>query len=384
MNFSALLAARSRAQTAYLEAQAAGASDETIQARLQAYAEASAAVDAARDALMSGAGSPGPDAGLVQRARAEGGAAAIVTAAMDGRAAGGAIEELQAETRVAADEIPIDLILSPSNAVTPAPDSLPADAPQPISPMFSTGLMSFLGVMQRRVASGDLIIPTLSTRPTVARKGPDISDAVAETTGAFAVTKLEPQRLQAGFSFRRTEAVQLRGLDQALSAALNMALSEDLDSYVASTVLSSVAAANSAAHLTFETWRSTVYGLVDGRHATSIGDIRLAIGSLAYADAAANYNGTGDRSALASLQAEGVRFRVTPHAPAVANKRQSVIARLGMADDATMALWPAVTLIRDQITKAAEGEIKLTAVMLASFGVTRADGWKHIGAQINA
>ena len=383
MNIAALVAARARAQTKWLEAQASGDATK-IQNALQNLAEASAALDAALEANSPVAGAPGAPPQLIARARAEGGVAAIVSAALDGRAAGGAIGELQAETGAGAGDIPLDLLLNPQNAVTPAPATVGAQQPAPVMPIFATGLMAYLGIQQIRVASGNLVFPTLTTRPTVGRKANDNSDAIAETTGAFMVSELKPQRLQAGFSFRRTEAAQLRGLDQSLSAALNAGLSEELDAYTYDQATSQVMAANSAAELTFETWRSTVYGLVDGRHAQSVRDIRLVTGPSAYAHAASKYTTNGDRSALASLEADGVPMRVSPHVADTANMRQSVLARLGMAPDAVMAMWPSISLIRDEVTRAAEGEIKLTAVMLASFQVTRTDGFKHIGAQIEA
>ena len=379
MNFQTLIAARERAHTSMVRAQIEG-NEAAIEASMRTYAAARDAVDMARD----GGSTVDPAlAGLIGRARAEGGAAAVAAAVIDGRPTAGAVAELQGEMGAGGAGIPLDL-LSPNAAVTPGPAQTGAEQPMPIGPVFSSGAMAFLGITQRRVASGDLVVPTLQTRPTVGRQAANSSTAINETTGTWKVASLEPSRIQAGFEFRRTEAAQLQGMEQALSSALNMALNEELDNYVVGQIVSGVTVANSGAHLSFETWRSTAYGLVEGRHAASISDIRLLVGSATYGDMGGVYATNGDESALRTLQEDGVQVRVSPHIAATASKRQSVVARLGMADDATMALWPAVTLIRDEITGKAKGEIGLTAVLLATFALTRAEGFRHIGARIEA
>ena len=42
---------------------------------------------------------------------------------------------------------------------------------------------------------------------------------------------------------------------------------------------------------------------------------------------------------------------------------------------ASRRFWDGVTIVYDEVTKAATGEIVLTAVMLANFAVLRADGY---------
>ena len=320
-------------------------------------------------------------AGLFARARAESPVSKIVHAAVEGAAVDGATAELQAAIGGGGHSIPLDLIF-PQMAVSPAPSTVGTEQVRPILPVFAMGDAGFLGITMRRVPSGDLAVPVLTTRPTVGREDHDSSDAISETTGAFTAGKLEPQRLQAGFSFRRTEAAQLMGMEQSLAAALSSALQEEVDHLVWDTIISALTVANSSGHLTFATWRSTAYGLVEGRHAAGISDVGLLVGSAAYADMASVYNSDGDMSALASLMGEGCRIKVSVHAPAPASKRQTIIGRRGMMDDATVAMWPSVSLIRDEITRAGEGEIKLTAVMLADAAVTRSDGFAEIGAQI--
>ena len=72
---------------------------------------------------------------------------------------------------------------------------------------------------------------------------------------------------------------------------------------------------------------------------------------------------------------------MSAHAVAVAANKQDVIVRLGTYEDAVIALWPSVALIPDRITKADEGEVRLTAIMLADFAVTRTAGFRRIQTQ---
>ena len=68
-------------------------------------------------------------------------------------------------------------------------------------------------------------------------------------------------------------------------------------------------------------------------------------------------------------------IRVSAHVSAVAANKQNAIIRLGMRRDMTAPLWEGVTLIADSVTKAATGEIVITAVMLAAFKILRSGGF---------
>ena len=77
--------------------------------------------------------------------------------------------------------------------------------------------------------------------------------------------------------------------------------------------------------------------------------------------------------------AGGVRVRVSAHVPAVSNaNKQNAVVRLGMRRDMVAPVWEGVTLIPDEITKAANGQIVVTAVMLHAVKILRAGGfWKQ-------
>ena len=64
--------------------------------------------------------------------------------------------------------------------------------------------------------------------------------------------------------------------------------------------------------------------------------------------------------------------RVSAHVPAVAGNKQNAVVRLGMRRDMVAPVWEGVTLIPDEITKAANGQIVVTAVMLHAVKILRA------------
>ena len=119
---------------------------------------------------------------------------------------------------------------------------------------------------------------------------------------------------------------------------------------------------------------------VDGKYASSVGDLRIVMGSATYAHAGTQYAGTatnkGDLSAVEKLMDITGGVRVSAHVTAVSGNKQNAVIRLGMRRDAVAAIWEGVSLIPDEITKAAEGQIRVTAVMLYAIKILRADGFR--------
>ena len=67
--------------------------------------------------------------------------------------------------------------------------------------------------------------------------------------------------------------------------------------------------------------------------------------------------------------------KVSAHVPAVSGNKQNAVIRLGMRRDMVAAIWEGVTLIPDEISLAANGQIKITAVMLHAIKLLRSDGF---------
>ena len=133
----------------------------------------------------------------------------------------------------AAHQIPLEMLRINRSVEERAAATVPAsigDASQApvITPVFASGDGAFLGIERPTVPVGDAAYPVLSTVPSV--KGPFTgSDNAAQTDAEFVATNLSPERLQASFSYRRTDAARFAGLDAALRLALNGGLQEKLD-----------------------------------------------------------------------------------------------------------------------------------------------------------
>ena len=307
--------------------------------------------------------------------------AAIERRALDGREA-----EIQQHFGMAANQFPVEMLQEPepeTRAVTPAPTNTGASQRRILMPIFSRGDAAYLSVAMPVVPVGDSVHPVLSTRPTVAKKATANSDAVAETTGSFAAEVLTPQRLQASFFWRRTEAARFVGMAEALRASLTSGLSEALDVQVINQVVADVTRTDASGADSFDSYRERfVYSQIDGRFANGEGDIRLLVGPETLADASKLYRATtADVSVVDSLRRITGGLRVTPHIADPASHKQDVIVRRGSRPDAVAPIWRAVTLIPDEVTKADKGEIKVTAVALAAFKVIRTDGFKRVQAQ---
>ncbi|WP_419163064.1 hypothetical protein [Candidatus Palauibacter sp.] len=234
-----------------------------------------------------------------------------------------------------------------------------------------------------RVPSGDAVFPILTTRPTVSSYDTTTDTAAAETTGAFTAESLSPKRLQARFSYRRTEAARFRGMSAALRQALTSGLSEGLDKAIIDQLVSDVTRTAASAADTFASVRKRFcYSAIDGRFASREGDIKLLVGGDTLADWSELYRGNNaDDAAVDSIRRITSGVRVSPHIAAASGNKQDVIARLGMRMDAQAPVWDGISIIPDEVTEAAKGQVKIHAIMLYNVKVTRADGFKRIQAQ---
>ena len=365
---------------------------DTLAKRMQNLeVELRAAIVAEGDEQRAAAGQFGDDAKLRElESRASLGS--IFDAVVNGRSPDGPEAELQQHYGIGENQIPLSLIRPPAveehRAVSPAPSDVGAMQAPIIPAVFPGSVAAFLGVDMPSVPAGDAVYPVLTSRATVGGPHTD-STEVAETTGSFTADVLSPARLQASFTYRRTDAARFRGMSEALRMNLNDALSDALDAQVvagANGLLgANVLTANAASAVAmFATYRSElVYSRIDGRFASVAGDIRAVMGGSVYSHAAGVYRGnTADDSALDSLMRVSGGVRVSAHVPAVANNKQNVIVRRGARRDMVSPLWQGVTMIRDEVTQAKKGEIVLTAIMMHAVKLLRADGFHKQEIQI--
>ena len=238
-----------------------------------------------------------------------------------------------------------------------------------------------MGVDMPTVPVGDAVYPVLGTNADVGRPAENASQA--ETTGSFSADVLSPSRLQASFFYSREDRARFSGMDEALRSNLSDALSDGLDKQILAGTEglftgTKLANHNVSAATTYANYRNELgYGRVDGTFASGVGDLRIIMGSATYGHAAGVFRSTnaGDRAALEDLMSVTSGVKVSAHVPGVTSHKQNVIVRLGMRRDMIAPIWEGITLIPDQITKAASGQIVVTAVMLHAVKILREAGF---------
>ena len=311
----------------------------------------------------------------------------ILSATFEKRATSGEAAELQKHYGLGSHQVPLEMLRIDRGVEERAAATVPAsigDASQAavVTPVFASGDGAFLGIERPTVPVGDGSYPVLSTVPSV--KGPFTDSTEAGQTDAeFLATNLSPERLQASFSYRRTDAARFAGLDAALRLALNGGLQEKLDQQAingSSGLLNGTNLPNNnvSAVSTFALYLSgLLYGRVDGRFARTPGDVKMIVGAPTFAHASAAYKGNAsDESGVERLQEKSGGLMVSANVPDVSGNKQNALIRLGMARGAAVQpIWQGVSLVVDEYTRAAYGEIIVHAVLLANFAVTRKAQW---------
>ena len=313
---------------------------------------------------------------------------AIFAATVEHRQTDGQVAELQESLRLAANQVPLELLVE-NRAVSPAPGEVEGNQAAIEPYVFPDSVAEFLAIPRPTVEVGEAIYPTLSGDTTV--QAPAKGAAADETTGEFNAEKLSPARLQASFSYGREDAASFVGMGDSLRANLSEALSDGLDRQILIGT-NGLLDGNNLAHVdaedrtTYQGYRQVLaYDHVDGRFASSPADLRVVVGSATYGDIANSY-GTdiGLPSALEGLTAPAVLggLRVSAHVRAVtAAHRQFAVVRRGMRRDAVAPVWQGVTIIPDEVTLAGMGQIKITAILLHAFKILRAAGFGKVQVQ---
>ena len=309
----------------------------------------------------------------------------IFDAALEHRATSGAEKEIQDHHRLHSNQVP--LMLLETRAVTPAPANVGQDLGEIIPGVFPQACATWLGVDMPVVPVGQSVYPVLSTNATV--HNPAENADAAETTGAFTADVLTGSRLQAAFFYSREDRARFAGMDSALRMNLSDALSDALDLRVIAGTDGLLTGTNLANHnvtvaTTFASYKASLgYGRVDGTWASMVGDIRVLMGSETFAHAATAYrSNNADDDALMVLMGATGGVKVSSHVPAAASNRQNTVVRLGMQRDMVSPVWEGLTLIPDEVTLAASGQIKITAVMLSATKILRPAGFYKQQVQI--
>ena len=303
----------------------------------------------------------------------------IVAATVEHRAVDGAELELQQHHGLGLNQAPLSMIRE-VRAVTSAPTDVGTGQASIVPGVFPRSAAEFLSIPSPTVPVGDHAYPVLTKNAVVEALAE--AGGGTETDGSFSGDLLAPSRLQASFRFSREDRARFAGMNEALRMNLADALSDALDKQIMQGTEGLLTGTNLpnnnvSAITAFAGYRSNLlFGRVDGTFAGSVADIRVVLGQATYGHAGTQYRGNaGDVSALESIMRTSGGVRVSAHVPGVSGNKQNAVVRLGMRADAVAPTWEGVTIIPDEVTKAADGEIVLTAVMLYAFKILRKGGF---------
>ena len=205
--------------------------------------------------------------------------------------------------------------------------------------------------------------------------------AQAETTGAFSAQVLSPSRIQASFFYSREDRSRFQNMDSALRENLSAGLADGLDEAILSGTNglftgTNLPNNNQTTNDTFDSYLSNlIWNQIDGRYAAMTSDLSMVVGAATYKDLGQTYRNTSvDRSALDRIMELVSGVRVSAHVPAPSSNRQDVVIRRGMSTSVVSPIWEGITIIPDEVTLAANGQVKITAVMLFAMKVLRTAG----------
>ena len=291
----------------------------------------------------------------------------------------GADRELRQALGIPSDYIPLAM-LERRAAVTTTGDE-PGN-PQPfIGRVFPMGAAAFCGVDVQSVEVGQQLVPVLATGVTINGPYTDSTES-AETTGAVAITTLEPKRLNGSFAVRQTDLATFPMLEDALRTDLGDAVSNAIDVDLLKRTgeglldfgTDPTAPADATAAAEF---LADLYSGVDGIHAGSVGDVRVLYGPETYAFAgglviAANHPETVIDKV--SRIAGGVL--VTDNAGAYSGNRQEGLIIKGAARRHCVgAMWSGAQIIIDNVSCARQGEVRIHIIAMWDFAVVRESGY---------
>ena len=270
-------------------------------------------------------------------------------------------------------------------AATEAPSDADVITNRILGRVFSSGDLTYLGCHFPSVAPGASNYPVLSAgvEPATADKDGAANQSAATLTPNI----LKPQRLTAEYLVRLEDLYVLKDMEDALRMDLAGAITEAMDKEgisgdgsdpdITGILEALTAPTTPSTEANFAAYASSRNKQVDGRYAKEQGDVRLLVGSETFAHAAGIYQTGSGVSAVAAMG----NPRVSPHIPDPASNVQHAIASRSMGR-CIAPLWPAVSLIRDNVSLASKGQVKLIAITLWSFKLLDTAGYAQLSFKL--
>ena len=332
---------------------------------------------------------PEPNAGgekreissLIERAEI----AAYLRAAASGNPVSGVERELrQAILGDDADEMlmPMDMLMPLSgaletraDAVTNVADSIQHSQQNIIGRIFAETSGAYLGVQRPSVPVGESHYYALTSGASADVRADGVAmDAAAAT---FTSKAVEPVRLTARYLWGVETTARIRGFEEALRADIRAVMGDKLDflalngqaavanvSPLIEGIISQLADPTDPTDAaTWNDYLSLYPARVDGKTSMDGANVRLLVNADTYKHAYGLQISTSGE--LLGRELPAGRFRASANMPATDATIATLLsytasARVGFVQP----VWRGISLIRDVYSKASEGQIALTAIML--------------------
>lgn len=256
--------------------------------------------------------------------------------------------------------------------------------------VFTKSIAAMNRVSMPMVEAGQANFPVLASGTAAGMVNAGTAhDATAATFTGFS---LDPVRLSARYVFRYEDVARLRNYESVLRRDLTATMTDAMDNQIINGDGSApnvngflaelTAPSDPAAVTTWNEWLKAHTDQVDGLNAYMLSDLICTIGKASFSYLETLFRtGAQDNGPRASAQ-EYVMSRigggmVSSRIPAPASNIQlGLIAKTSYPGrNAVAPIWRAMELIRDPYTRASQGEVALTAIMLWNFKIIRETGW---------
>ena len=322
-------------------------------------------------------------------------------AAVELRSVDGAEGEYSQAHGLARNEFPLSLLAPEEHRAKTDADAATSQQTW-LDRLFSDSMAAYLGITMQAVDAGAAAYPVTTAGASAAQRGR--TEAASDATWTVGVTSLEPTRNAVRAVYSEEDRLRLPGLEDALRRDLNMALVEGVDRVVflgdsgANENSADIAGLTTATNVTETTLTqankvkpsntlAAFTGLVDGKHAASMSDLKIV------ATVGANTLWDGTVLAIASetasifktlamfLREQNLNWMVRGDLETATGngKFGAFIGRQrGISGAGVCPVWNRAQLIRDPYSGAAKGEVALTLATYWNFGLPRPSNFSRL------
>ena len=321
-----------------------------------------------------------------------------VSAAVEMRSAAGAAGEYNSGHGMGGRQFPLAMLAPTQMRATTDVNGQASQSSRWLDRLFAESAAMRLGITMESVPAGQSAYLTTTAGASGSQRSR--SQAIGDAVWAVGVATLEPRRNGVRAVYNIEDAARLPGLADSLRRDLGMAMTDAIDIAMftgdagATTAADDIAGLNTYSGLAEQeiTQANKILGpgtlaaftgLVDGLHAMDLADLNI-VASVGAWRLWANtvINSAADNQTLAQfLMASGLSWgsRANIETDTADGDFGAFVGRSrGMAGAGVAAVWNAGQMIVDEITGAAEGEVRLTLNYLWNWTLPRASNFARV------